>query len=316
MSGASKSLLQMRYRDQLIRELEAVQARANVELSNEVVELMAAVAREKARVRETKHHWWRRFLPPAYVRRDDVLPTSDLYLLEATLIEHLETDELKIRVMGYRDLLSHLLTEDSYGKLSAALADLSVEPGAKAVLPEARALISRMYRRYEGVPAVEAIRSNTAKWIAGVAIIVILSIWMLIRSGLASNVLAMGAFGAAGAAVSTMGRLYSLDSRQEPFGMWLTLECGRLTLFLAPVVGAIFALVLAVFIRSGLLGGGLFPAADCWSLFDGFTGTCPSEQADLAKLFGWGFIAGWAERMVPDVIDRLAPQAVSSVKSK
>ena len=316
MSKESKTLLQTRYRDQLIRELETIQFKNNITFSDDVTSLMTSVDREKARIKETKYHWWRRLLPSAYIRRDDLLPTSDLYLLEAALIEHLDEAELKIRVIGYRDLLSHLLTEESYGKLSTAFADLATSSGSNAWLSEARALISRMYRRYEGVPAVEAIRSNTARAIVWVAIAVIVVIWALIFFDFAPSALAVGGFGASGAALSTMGRLYKLDARQEPFGMWLSLESGRLTLVLSPLVGAIFALVLAVLIRSDLFSGSLFPKPQCWSLFEGLRDACPLDQTNLAKLFGWGFVAGWAERMVPDVIDRLVPQAASSVKLK
>src|SRR5688572_15925482 len=109
--------LKSSYRDQLIREVQHLRStKKDLELSAEVLEVMEAIRRHQAR--KASHD------PKVILRHDDVLEASELYLLEATLIDHLEVDDLRIRVAGFRDMLSHLLTADSYTKLSTQFAAL------------------------------------------------------------------------------------------------------------------------------------------------------------------------------------------------
>ena len=86
---------------------------------------------------------------------------------------------------------------------------------------------------------------------------------------------------------------------------------GKFTLYLAPISGAIFALFLYFAFLGELLAGGVFPKIfvrpsrgrkDVMSV--------PTSGAllwdkELAKLLIWSFIAGFAERFVPDTIGRL-----------
>lgn len=72
-------------------------------------------------------------------------------------------------------------------------------------------------------------------------------------------------------------------------------------------------------IRAGLIRGVYFPDfKNCWGfLFFEMSKACSDTVAkDMAMLIGWGFLAGWAERLVPDVLDKLSPQGTASVRSK
>jgi hypothetical protein len=304
--------LKASYRDQLIREVQHLKStKPDLELSAEVVEVMDAIRRHQARKPS--------YGPKVSLRRDDVLEASDLYLLEATLIDHLEVDDLRIRVAGFRDMLSHLLTAESYAKLSTQFADLSQEVGESKLRAEAHALASRIYRRYEGVPAVEQLRRRIITTIFAIAGAILLLLLAFFRWEQDYAVAAWtGAAGALGASVSTMSRLYDIDARHEPFKTWLTIESGQVTLLFAPLVGAIFALVLLAIFRGAVITGILFPEFkdECWDFLTmaRSTGCSPTLALDVAKLMLWGFAAGWGERMVPDVLDKLAPKTKAGIR--
>ncbi len=307
----------------MIRELQHLRAVKQVPFSAEVTELMSAVMRERARRKDAAtYQFWRRWLPADTIRRDDAILASDLYLLQATLIEHMEPEELKIRIAGFRDMLSHLLTKASYDAWSGQFRKLSDDAGSTSSLQaEARAITSEMYRRYEGVPAVESAR----KWAAVKILVMTAGIVLACAIKPADHlvpILAVAVAGSIGAALSTVERLYRLDPREDPFKMSLTLDSAGLTLVLAPVLGAIFALVLFIIFRAGLLRGIVFPqfADNCWSFlsFSANVDTmCAESRAkDMAMLIAWGFLAGWAERLVPDVLDKLAPKVSADARTK
>jgi hypothetical protein len=73
---------------------------------------------------------------------------------------------------------------------------------------------------------------------------------------------------------------------------------------------------------SGLLKGDLFPAFRPATpktppdSFVEFFKQEPDKPSDMAKLFIWAFIAGFAERLVPDKLSRLAGEASDSKKKK
>src|SRR5688572_3722883 len=165
--GWTATRLKASYRDQLIREVQHLRAnKKDLVLSAEVMEVMDAIRRHQARKSS--------FDQKVILRRDDVLEASELYLLEATLIDHLELDDLRIRVAGFRDMLSHLLTAESYAKLSTQFADLGQDVTEHKLRAEAHALASRIYRRYEGVPAVEQLRRRIITTIFAIAGLILL----------------------------------------------------------------------------------------------------------------------------------------------
>jgi hypothetical protein len=314
--------LNTRYRDQLVRELQALQVRKGLQYCEEVKFLMAAVEKDRARHQADLHRWLRRWTPAYRVRRtDESLFASDLYLLEATLIEHLDEADLAFRVLGYRDMLSNLLTHESYSALAPHFMPLDTpSPDGHSrshLLSEARSLISRLYRRYAGVPAVEDIRMETASAMLVFTALGLGLAFISVYFGWSSpNLMLVGACGAVGAAISTIERLYRIDPKHEPFKTWLAIKSGAFTLYLSPFIGFVFALVLYALMRADLLGGVLVPKFACLDIDP--LRKCPpaTPTTELAKLLCWGFLAGWAERMVPDVLNKLVPHAVSSVRTK
>ena len=250
------------------------------------------------------------------VRHDDILEASEIYLLEATLIEHLEVADLKMRIVGFRDMLSNLMTSDGYRAMQAQFCNLATEDDPHKLRGEARALVSRLYRRYEGVPAVERLRRDIVFKIYAAAVGVALAVFGVVYYVDTPSWAWVAVAGAIGASVSTMSRLYDLDARHEPFKTWLTIENGQMTLILAPVVGATFALVLLSLFWGGIITGTIFPEFPKQVDGDPPLKDVMLAPDSFAKLMLWGFASGWAERMVPDVLNKLTPKAAEYNGSK
>jgi hypothetical protein len=132
--------------------------------------------------------------------------------------------------------------------------------------------------------------------------------------------------GIVGAGFSVLTRLYALgwskltsqieDVEASAMGLWT--NC-----FLSITKGVIAAYVIYLLFSSGLLKGDLFPAFNPPttktppenSFVQLFTQE-PKTTADMAKLFIWAFIAGFAERLVPDKLSLLAGEASNTKKKK
>jgi len=88
-------------------------------------------------------------------------------------------------------------------------------------------------------------------------------------------------------------------------------------ILLIPIFGGVFALVLYCIFLGQLISGSLFPtfyvpqppsAPDTAFLIDVFTQTYPASGQDLAKFLFWSFAAGFSERLVPQIVTRVAGQ--------
>lgn len=87
---------------------------------------------------------------------------------------------------------------------------------------------------------------------------------------------------------------------------------------LIPVYGGLFALILYVAFLSQIVTGALFPqfyvpafhqppTTDDAQAF--FRDTFPSSGADLAKLLFWAVVAGFSERLIPQIIEKSGSDA-------
>lgn len=84
----------------------------------------------------------------------------------------------------------------------------------------------------------------------------------------------------------------------------------KLQIFLLPIFGGLFAVVLYAVFVSGIIQGELFPkfkgTADEFSTpYEFADKTFPATNADFSKAILWAFIAGFAEGFVPNFIDKL-----------
>ena len=198
-------------------------------------------------------------------------------------------------------------------------------------------LIERVHYLYSTVPAKERVQNRISYRLAWLTVIsfVVLSaailtftypsggnVNALIESrrlwGISvSTILATLSFGLLGGFISAQTRLQTPNGT-EPFFMKQQLWESRWVVhIISPLSGAVFALVLYFVFAAGILGTGngstLFPSfthAENTNAAAGvgefFTTALPAGGSAVAKVLVWAFIAGFAERFVPDVLTRLA----------
>lgn len=120
--------------------------------------------------------------------------------------------------------------------------------------------------------------------------------------------------GAGGGFVSSLRRLYSFQDifpRREYVQLFRKMNFYVVAYSLVPaVVGMIGAAVVYLIFAAGLLKGDLFPEFHCaagqCADFHGFVSDwSPKDASDFAKAIVWGFIAGFSERFVPDILNKL-----------
>jgi len=124
--------------------------------------------------------------------------------------------------------------------------------------------------------------------------------------------------GAGGAFVSSLRRLYGFEDifpRRSYVRLFRKLDFYVIAYSLVPVlVGIIGAVMIYLLFAGGLLKGDLFPDFICapgksCDDFHGFvTSWVPKDAAANAKAIVWGFVAGFSERFVPNILNQFATE--------
>ena len=123
--------------------------------------------------------------------------------------------------------------------------------------------------------------------------------------------------GALGAFVSALRRLYALENIFPTYRFRDLLRKARLYVIIysliPPLIGAIAAAVLYVFFAAEFVTSPLFPkfvceleGLGCLKFKEFIDHWKPATAADYAKAAVWGFVAGFSERVVPDILNKLA----------
>jgi len=120
--------------------------------------------------------------------------------------------------------------------------------------------------------------------------------------------------GMIGGLISTLRRVQitKLDGNSDL--SLIELEKGQGSIYISPFLGAAFAVVLYVMFASGLLQGDLFPKFDFSNGIPIYGFAVELNGLDQAKLLIWSFLAGFAEKFVPDRLDELSKRGDDAKK--
>lgn len=129
----------------------------------------------------------------------------------------------------------------------------------------------------------------------------------LIRYGKWSLLFSMVAVaGSFGAFFSFQRRTYAAAARGRILITIIEQPKNLRNLDLIPTTGAVFAIILMCIFIGGFVKGTVFPE------FNGPLVDILHNKENLSKLLVWSFIAGFAERFVPDILDKITKREENS----
>jgi len=253
---------------------------------------------------------------PAKCTRSDVFKLDTVILnLQSTERLVQRADNLRAR---YSEMVGSKLAEAYHPTPTPTpeqLSDPDAEPKArKLLLADLQQLLYFIHWNYFFTPIREKLRTDIVKmamwFMIGYTVLWALITYFLMKFthefiALCITVVYMGLMGGY---ISSQRRMQMVPTDGDPLTSFYTLENGRYFLWFAPLLGAVFAVVLALIFRGGLLQGATFPTFSADSML-------PKEFKDYSLLFLWSFIAGFAERFVPDALDRLVNQGEEKLKA-
>lgn len=163
--------------------------------------------------------------------------------------------------------------------------------------------------------------SKRLLWVTAILLLATIGLFALPLFGLGRFPVSWFCFGVGviGGFVSIQQRLKKLSDEDLAH-----LESSWVHIVIPPFFGGIFALLFYVLVLSGILEGALFPkfvmpefaaqpTSDDMKKF--LLETYPASGQDFARLTVWSFLAGFSERLVPNILNRTAGEASTSTES-
>lgn len=256
----------------------------------------------------------------------------DLAQAELCTLEYLDIVQIRARTAAWRRRMRDVVGEARYAQYVTTAADLT-----SAELPQLRAdlaeCIHDVYHTYGGYDVAARSRCSVTKRVHiwglcllafEVALAVIFGVflpaefpashlrptWLPDPSVLSALALVLVTSSAAvlGSVVSVQRRLQDPNVSVDPFYRYIqTTADGFSIAFVSPVCGAIFGVVIYGLLTSQLLSTKLLSIAP---------NGLPVDGKDVAALLVLGFLAGFAEQLVPDALTGIAKRALGVVSGK
>jgi hypothetical protein len=266
------------------------------------------------------------------------LEWGDLYSLEKCVYRLMPEAQLRRRVWALRDKYRVTFGEDQFrvyldsrppdpdsGKIELLRADVDQ-------------LLEQFHWKYAITPVRETVRNSVSRSIGivmGVMLALILGLVLAtnlmdlgqVRPRFASNLSRFTLFltimfmGAMGAFLSLQQRIQSIPSSGDAIVNVLAIHNGRFSIFLAPLSGAIFAVLAYLFFTGDLIQGAFFPDFRDHEnknvvIEQLFFNVEPGKGTELAKLLLWCFVVGFAERLIPDTLNRMIVRKVNDLADR
>ena len=262
-------------------------------------------------------------------RESGELEWKDIYSFDLVLLKYLEIGQLKSRLLTLRSQYRNIAGQKEYDAyLALKPPDPISTSDEKLLRQDLEYLLNEFYLRYSLTSSREHLRSRLLKFAAGFTVIFLAVGVALVKINSSTrlaqivgvnpgvNTISVGIFaGIVGAFISMQQRIQSAPSEGDPIYNFSVLTHGVFGIFLSPITGAIFAVVLYLMFTAGILQGSAFPTinttpASAITVLGTFSKeTGPAGGGDYALLLIWAFIAGFAERFVPDALNRMVAKS-------
>ena len=251
---------------------------------------------------------------------------SDLYALEIAIARLQPAERLRRRICVLREKYKALVGDAAYqtyltcSRTNVEQADIEqLRAEMETLLREFQWYYSTTYARDE---LFHDLRRNLVVPILVYGVAIVIYAWYQVLKGQNIPGLLIVIFaGMTGAFASILRRIQlaqvqSASVQSDTVANLSSLGVGQLSVFLALASGAIFPVVLLLLFIGGMLQGALFPemytpneSDEGMKFLDFALDTAPMSGVDFAKLLVWSFMSGFAERFVPDVLDRFVSRA-------
>lgn len=249
------------------------------------------------------------------------LTWSDVYTYESIYLRLLHPDCLPRKVWDLRNRYREIIGLKEYEAYLASKPPV-ITGGAKAddLRADIYFLLNKIYLDYSLKPFNEKIRSAISKKVTimasigiGVIIISVLAIVFFGKTIAAimphsGTILIVLFAGAMGGLMSMLQRHNSLVKEIDPINS-LTAQSWH-QIFTPAINGALFAVLLYIIFMGNLIEGGIFPDFNNdTESGSGFINLLTNNKlnggTNYSKLIIWSFIAGFAERFVPDTLTKI-----------
>jgi hypothetical protein len=201
----------------------------------------------------------------------------------------------------------------------------------KPLLQDLKNVVSGIHWRYVLLPLVEriekAITTSVMFYVIGHS--VLWAITLLITARVLQlpflSMLATVVYGGIiGGYVSSLRRVQSIRPEFDSLMTIQSLQNSRYFLWLSPLLGSIFAVVLLLVFIARIVSGTVFPEFVTDPVCSGCQGNSwleswpflktlhPKDAQAYGLLFLWSFVSGFAERFVPDILDRVVERGQSA----
>jgi hypothetical protein len=252
---------------------------------------------------------------------------GDLYLLEKYVIQKQSEPVVRARLTSLRLNYRGIVGADAYAEYLQSGQASQPNSNFAEVKADAGRLLDTLHWAYTMVPECEEQRAEILKTIVHemfVSVAVGLSILLAsfyLGQTLVSVVVLVMLMGALGGFLSVQQRIAKISTEQDPILTMFQLKKGLFTVRLAPLTGALSALALFLIFQGGLLTGAIFPEMTKFNFQLGNIRVpkWPTDTAliaEFATMLVWCFIAGFAERFVPDTLDKLVARQEQTEKGK
>ena len=256
---------------------------------------------------------------------------TDMYTVELLVLRHLPIEEARLKIAAMKEQFRQIVGKAVFDSYVAGLPDLKVDANVGIV---AEALSFDLYRQYALTLKRDVVRRYLSRLVlitTGVLVVPAIAFMVyihikgiVVEYSIPTTVLVLFA-GTIGGLISLQRRLQSTPENTDPLISLFGLSNASADVMLAPLSGALFALLLYILFISGLVKGSLFPDIYVPHDYEGWKSvtygvvsysTGPASGMDFGKLLVWSFVAGFAERFVPDTLDRLVQRSQAAESQK